>query len=569
VATSPQYPFNPDPRSSRVDVRVRSGFEVLPTAKRQDAAVGFTLEENHLGHPRFARMTSQGSELRRAGSIRLSFLVTDLAVSIVNLFLVSYVREAFTWLPASLGSMVARHPYIGTKGEFLALLSLYSTLTILSCRTFGLYDTREPRPLIERGWSMLQAITLSTGLLAIFAWVSRLAMMSPLVVTGAGVLNLISFTGWRLWHRHSSTRRVMEKKQARNVLIIGGDHVANRVADALHRNPHLGYAVAGLVKINGNGNENGSSNGNGHSNGNGNGNGNGNVNGYSHFEPGAHGEHLTLGSLDELSRIARAHFVDEILIAPPVSQDLVRQVLSQAHRNRLDVKIVPELYQEIALHSLTDFMGGIPVMSLHREPIPENKLFIKRVIDIALSSIALLVASPVLALIAIAIKLDSRGPAFYCAPRVGKKGRKFTFYKFRTMVVDAEQQKERLRALNQRSGPFFKIQNDPRITRVGLWLRKFSLDELPQLWNVLKGDMSMVGPRPHPLDDFAQYQLEDLRRLDVLPGITGLWQVSARKDPSFDKNLALDLEYIDNWSPLQDFKILLQTVPAVLRAQGD
>jgi len=546
-----------------VDVRVRSGFEVLPTPQRQDAAAAFTLEENHLGHPRFARMTSQGSELRPAGSIRLSFLVTDLAVSIVNLFLVSYVREAFTWLPASLGSLVARHPYIGTKGEFLALLMLYSALTILSCRTFGLYDTREPRPLVERGWAMLEAITLSTGLLAIFAWVSRLAMMSPLVMTGAGVLNLIGFTGWRLWHRHSSTRRVMEKKQARNVLIIGGDHVANRVADALHRNPHLGYAVAGLVKINGNGN--GNSNGNGHSNGNGNGNGNG----HGYDEAVAQGSTLTLDSLDELSRIARAHFVDEILIAPPVSQELVRQVLSQAHRNRLDVKIVPELYQEIALHSLTDFMGGIPVMSLHREPIPENKLFIKRVVDVVVSSIALLMASPVLAVIAIAIKLDSRGPAFYCAPRVGKKGRKFTFYKFRTMVVDAEAQKERLRALNERSGPFFKIQNDPRITRVGYWLRKFSLDELPQLWNVLKGDMSMVGPRPHPLDDFAQYQLEDLRRLDVMPGITGLWQVSARKDPSFDKNLALDLEYIDNWSPLQDFKILLQTVPAVLRAHGE
>ncbi len=549
MATSPQYPFNPDPRSSRDDVRARGGIEVLPTPVRQGSTSSFTLDENHLGHPRFARMTGQRTELPRAGAIRLSFLVTDLAVSIANLFLVSYVREAFTWLPASLGNLVARHPYIGTKGEFLALLMLYSTLTVLSCRTFGLYDTREPRPLIERGWSLLMAISLSTGLLAIFAWVSRLAMMSPLVITGAGALNLISFTGWRLWHRHSSSRRVMDNKQARNVLIIGGDHVANRVADALHRNPHLGYAVAGLVKVNGNGNGNG--------------------NGHSHGGLDVKGSVLTLESLDELSRITRAHFVDEILIAPPVSQDLVRQILAQAHRNHLDVKIVPELYQEIALHSLTDFMGGIPVMSLHREPIPENKLFVKRVVDVVLSSIALLLASPVLLAIAIAVKLDSRGPALYCAPRVGKKGRKFMFYKFRTMVVDAEQQKERLRALNQRSGPFFKIQNDPRITRVGYWLRKVSLDELPQLWNVLKGDMSMVGPRPHPLDDFAQYQLEDLRRLDVLPGITGLWQVSARKDPSFEKNLSLDLEYIDNWSPLQDFKILLKTVPAVFRAQGE
>jgi len=549
VATSPQYPYKPDTRSRPEDVAGRTGFEVLSTLRTKDSsAASLALDENYLGHPRFARMTGQGADLPRAGAIRMSFLLADLAVSVVNLFLVSYVRAAFTFLPASLGKLVARHPYIGTKGEFLALLMLYSTLTVLSCRTFGLYDTWEPRPLIERGWSMLEAIGLSSGLLAVFAWVSRLAMVSPLVITCAGVLNLFGFSGWRLWHRHIAGKRVMERKQARNVLIVGGDRIANRVAETIHRNPHLGFAVAGLVKVNGNGH--GANNGNGKAH-------------------GADENITTLGSVADLSRIARAHFVDEILIAPPVSQDLVREVLAQAHRNRLDVKIVPELYQEVARYAVTDFMGGIPVLSLHREPIPQNKLFLKRIIDITLSSMALLLASPVLLLIAIAIKLDSRGPAFYCAQRVGKKGRKFVFYKFRTMVVDADQQKERLREQNQRSGPFFKIKNDPRITRVGYWLRKFSLDELPQLWNVLKGDMSMVGPRPHPLDDYAHYQLEDLRRLDVMPGITGLWQVSARKDPSFERNLALDLEYIENWSPYQDFKILLKTVPAIFKAQGE
>lgn len=552
MATSPQYPFNSDPRAARDGV-ARGGFEVISTLRAHDAAAaGFGLDENHLGHPRFARMTSPSSELPRAGAIRVSFLFTDLVASVATLFLVSYVREAFAWLP-SIGTLVARHPYIGTRGQFLAFLMLYSALTVLSCRTFGLYDTREPRPLIERGWSMLEAIGLSTGLLAIFAYFSRLAMMSPLVITFAGVMNLFVFSGWRLWHRQMASKRVMENKQARNVLIIGGDRVAHKMAETIHRNPHLGYAVAGLVKVNGNGN--------GHSNGNGNNDGDGHAS--------SEGVVATLGSVQELSRIARAHFVDEILIAPPVSPDLVRQVLVQAHRNHLDVKIVPELYQEVARYALTDFVGGIPVLSLHREPIPQNKLFLKRAIDVALSSVALVAASPVLLLIAIAIKLDSRGPVLYCAQRVGKKGRKFTFYKFRTMVVDADRQKERLRAMNQRSGPFFKIKNDPRITRVGYWLRKFSLDELPQLFNVLKGDMSMVGPRPHPLDDYAQYHLEDLRRLDVMPGITGLWQVSARKDPSFEKNLALDLEYIEHWSPLQDFKILLKTVPAVFRAQGE
>jgi exopolysaccharide biosynthesis polyprenyl glycosylphosphotransferase len=561
VATSHSYPPNPDPVPQGEFAHSRATLKILPNVRRETMiAGGLAADEDHLGHPRFARMLGQAWDLPRAGAIQTSFLVTDVAVSVVNLFLVSYVRVAFTWLPASLGGDLARRPYRGTTDEFLVLLMLYSALTVLSCRTFGLYDTRESRPLIERAWSLLKAIALSSGLLAIFAWVSRLAAVSPLAVTCAGLLNLLAFGGWRLWHRQLAGKRVMARKQARNVLIVGGNGVAHRLAESLQQNPHLGYVVAGFVSVSGHGidaRENG-----GHESKRGN-NGRGN-NGHDVTSSAT-----ALGSLDDLSRIARAHFVDEILIAPPFQEDLVRRVLVLARHNRLDVKMVPELYQEIAKPSLMDYMGEIPVMSLHREPIPANTLIIKRTIDVVLSSIVMIVALPMWLLIASAIKLDSRGPVLYCAPRVGKKGRKFTFYKFRTMAVDAEQQKERLRALNERSGPFFKITNDPRITRVGFWLRKFSLDELPQLWNVLKGDMSMVGPRPHPLDDYAQYRLEDLRRLDVLPGITGLWQVSARKDPSFETSLALDLDYIENWSPLADLKILMKTVPAVLWTQGE
>ena len=550
MATSPSYPMNPDPVSQGESVPGRATLEILPNVHREAMSVGvLAADENDLGYPRFARMLGQAWDRPRAGAIQMSFLVADLAASVINLFLVSYVRVAFSWLPTSLGGNLARRPYRGTTNEFLALLMLYSVLTVLFCRTFGLYDTREARPLVDRAWSLLKAVALSTGLLAIFAWVSRLAAVSPLAVTCAGMLNLLAFGGWRLWHRQLASKRVLARKQARNVLIIGRNGAAHRLAESLEQNPHLGYVVVGSISVNGHGNDENNGHGNdGH--------------GSSSVAP-------ALGSLDDLSRIARAYFVDEILIAPPFQKDLVRRVLVLARHNRLDVKMVPELYQEIAKPSLMDYMGEIPVLSLHREPIPANTLIIKRTIDVVLSSISITFALPLFLLIALAIKLDSRGPVFYCAPRVGKKGRKFTFYKFRTMAIDAEKQKERLRALNERSGPFFKITNDPRITRVGFWLRKFSLDELPQLWNVVMGDMSMVGPRPHPLDDYAQYRLEDLRRLDVLPGITGLWQVSARKDPSFEKNLALDLDYIENWSPLKDFKILMKTVPAVLRAQGE
>jgi lipopolysaccharide/colanic/teichoic acid biosynthesis glycosyltransferase len=193
---------------------------------------------------------------------------------------------------------------------------------------------------------------------------------------------------------------------------------------------------------------------------------------------------------------------------------------------------------------------------------------VKRVADVVLSSLALLIFSPLLAVLAVAIRMDSEGPALYRSQRIGRKGLPFTCFKFRTMVLNADDLKESLRNRNERSGPFFKITEDPRITRLGRFLRKYSLDELPQLWNVLRSDMTLVGPRPHPMDDYRQYTLDHLRRLEVKPGITGLWQTTARQDPSFDTNMNLDLEYIENWSLWLDCKILLTTIPAVFRAEG-
>ncbi len=201
-------------------------------------------------------------------------------------------------------------------------------------------------------------------------------------------------------------------------------------------------------------------------------------------------------------------------------------------------------------------------------PILITGLFVKRIMDLLLSAIGVLVLWPFLLAIALAVKLESPGPVFYASLRAGKKGQKFVCYKFRTMVDGADGLKDFLRQFNERQDPFFKIADDPRVTRLGRFLRKYSLDELPQLWNVLKGDMSLVGPRPHPVDDYARYRPEDHRRLDVKPGITGLWQVIARTDPSFETCMTLDLEYVKNWSLMLDFRILMWTAPAVLAGGG-
>jgi exopolysaccharide biosynthesis polyprenyl glycosylphosphotransferase len=243
-------------------------------------------------------------------------------------------------------------------------------------------------------------------------------------------------------------------------------------------------------------------------------------------------------------------------------------VALQARMLRLDVKVVPELYDGIASNAPVEYLAHLPVRVLHREPIPATGWMLKRICDVTIAGLLLLGTGPVFLLIAILLKLESKGPVFYRSHRVGKKGRLFTFFKFRTMVTGADGLKTNLEEQNERNSVLFKVANDPRITRVGRMLRKFSLDEVPQLINVLKGDMSLVGPRPPLPSEFKQYRLDHLRRLDVVPGITGLWQITCRQDPSFDNYIALDLEYIENWSLGLDLKILLRTIPAVFKGTG-
>jgi exopolysaccharide biosynthesis polyprenyl glycosylphosphotransferase len=275
-----------------------------------------------------------------------------------------------------------------------------------------------------------------------------------------------------------------------------------------------------------------------------------------------------LGSIAELPTIARREFIDEIILAVPPDSNLAREVIWQARRNHIDVKMALDLPGTDPARITLEKYGDLPLLTLREEHIPRFGLLVKRTVDVALSACAIMLVAPLLAGIAFAIKLDSPGPVLYCAPRLGLKGRRFLCYKFRTMVKNADGLKDKLREHNERQGAFFKMTDDPRITRVGRFLRRYSLDELPQLWNVLRGEMSLVGPRPHPLDDVQRYQLEDFQRLNVVPGLTGLWQVTARRDPSFERALSLDREYIGRWSLGMDLWILRKTLGVVWRGEG-
>jgi exopolysaccharide biosynthesis polyprenyl glycosylphosphotransferase len=226
------------------------------------------------------------------------------------------------------------------------------------------------------------------------------------------------------------------------------------------------------------------------------------------------------------------------------------------------------MYDGHTWNNSIEYVGQFPTIPLHRGQVHEVKLLLKRAVDVVFSSLALVFVSPLLAAVAIAIKLDSPGPVFYLSERIGKKGLVFRCIKFRTMARDAERRRASVMHLNERRGVLFKISDDPRITRLGRFLRKYSLDELPQFFNVLRGDMSVVGPRPPIGSEVNEYKLSHLRRLDVTPGITGLWQVQARQDPSFDSYISLDVTYIENWSIWLDLQIILRTIGVVFAGTG-
>ena len=211
---------------------------------------------------------------------------------------------------------------------------------------------------------------------------------------------------------------------------------------------------------------------------------------------------------------------------------------------------------------------GRMVVASQLERLSTAGRILKRSFDLLFSSLALLVLAPMLLLIAIAIRLDSQGPVLYISERIGRNGRRFSCFKFRTMIQNAERQQQRMRHLNLRDGVLFKVANDPRATHVGRILRKYSLDELPQFFNVVRGEMSVVGPRPPVASEVREYSLAHMRRLSVLPGITGLWQTQARHDPSFESYVSLDLAYIENWSLGLDLKIIAQTVGILLSGTG-
>lgn len=421
---------------------------------------------------------------------------------------------------------------MGTEGGYLGFLILFVALLVLVAHSQDLYKFPVPNSIFTEGLLVGRSVMIAALLLAAFIYLSGDKTVSRLVVGLTVVFSACALTIWRVLRDHWRNKQLARGIGLQHVLIIGAGKVGQMLANYLEQNPRWGYQVYGFLDSN-------------------------------HVD-----DPRVLGDVADLELVARREFIDEIFITIPSEREVVKKIVLDAYRLGICAKVIPELYDGLAWQKPNESLGEFSVRVLHREPIPRLGLLLKRSMDIVASAIGLMLISPLLALVALAVKLDSPGPALYRAKRVGRKGRKFCCFKFRTMTENADAIKDDLRSKNERQGPLFKVSDDPRITRVGAFLRRYSLDELPQLWNVLCGDMSLVGPRPPEHEETIQYSVEQLRRLEVTPGITGLWQILAREDPSFERALALDNQYIENWSFLLDLRILLKTIPIVLRGTG-
>ena len=419
----------------------------------------------------------------------------------------------------------------GYHFRLISFLACYALLTLLCNAAQNLYAAAVLHSAQISRLRTIKSLALSSLLTVMLFSLSGEVAVPPLLLAWTTAFSLGGLLTLRYAMQRHNLNRIERGLGVQHVLIVGAGPIGQAFQEYLQAHRSLGKVFCGFVSE----------------------------------QPA---RQRWLGRPRDLPRLLREHFVDEVYFTPDADRELIMNVAMQARQEGVSVKVVPDLFNGLALGASVAHIGNVPVLELNQQPIPAVGLLMKRLLDLSVATLLTILTAPVMLVAAIAIKLDTPGPVLYAAWRVGQKGRRFRCFKFRTMSVDADDHKERLRCRNERNGATFKISNDPRITRSGRFLRRYSIDELPQLINVFRGEMSMVGPRPHPVDDYAQYQLTDLRRLDVLPGITGQWQVSARTDPSFERNVTLDLDYIQNWTVWRDLKILLRTVPEVLRGAG-
>jgi len=471
---------------------------------------------------------------QKARSIALGVLLGELSLTALSLP-VAYVLRHGVLAPF----LPSLFPVAPAFDRYAVLLLLILPIWAPMLYAAGFTRSHRTLPLFEEIWTVAKIAFGGTALLTLFVYGLRLEFVSRWLLAVFAIVNFLFLSGERVALRLLSRWVRARGYNFRTVLLVGTGPKASQLADFIEAHPHWGFRVLGYLDDH-NGGEIHRSN-----------------------------QWDCLGQIGDLETVLRQEVIDEVIFVIEKGKlGDYEHALLVAERHGVRAHVSLDIFPHVLARPVLEELDGVPLLTFTTTPSNPAQLVAKRALDLGLSLVLFLLTLPIQALAALAIKLTSPGPSFFRQVRCGLNGRHFTLVKFRTMEAGAEERRSEIAHLNEMSGPVFKAARDPRRTLVGRLLRRLSIDELPQLWNVIVGDMSLVGPRPPLPEEVFRYEPWQRRRLSMKPGLTCLWQVSGRSELDFDRWMALDLKYIDTWSPLLDLKILLKTVPAVLSGRG-
>ena len=471
---------------------------------------------------------------RQSGFVLNATMVAFIDVLLINLgfFIAWYARYRL-----ELGAEIAVENFVEWSTYSSIQLALTGVLLIVY-RLQGLYRLRRGAGWVDEMGIVFNGTLVGIAIMIVGVFYLRPFGLSRLIFVYAGIAIIVLLGIARLFERYYQAQLRRRGVGLQQIIVVGTGSLGRLIMQNLVAQPELGYQIVGFVD-----------------------------------DERAEdiGPFPALGRPEDVPALVDRLDIDEVIIALPSSDHVrISHLLIACAEREIGVRVVPDFYDlSINQVDIVD-VNGVPLIGLRQAQLSGGNLVLKRAIDVALSSLAILVLSPLLAVIAVLIRIDSPGGVFVRQRRIGYEGRPFTFFKFRSMFENSDAMLGKVLHLDQArsGGRIFKSKNDPRRTRVGRWLRRLSFDELPQFWNVLRGDMSLVGPRPPFEHEVEKYEDWHRRRLDVLPGITGMWQVSGRSNLTFDEMALLDIWYIENWTIGLDFKIMVRTIPAVALGTG-
>lgn len=482
-----------------------------------------------LGEQAEPRAQTRGALLRRWLPISLAALDATL---IAAAFVLAY------WLRYSLKVGPQIHEQLAFRAYVpLAILLLGIMMPVLFLK--GAYRLRLGTETLDEVGTIFSAATITVAAIVVITAMLQQWQYSRGVILYVWILVIVLTILGRAIYRSIQTYYFHRGRGVRRLLVVGATDAGKMVMQSVTQRPDLGYQLAGFV--------------------------------VHRSSPTIRdfGRFRALGTVADIPDLIENGAVDEIILALPASaHEEVRPVLELCQRRGVGLKLVPDLF-ELSLGKVQiDDIAGIPLLDVREKPLGRTARVGKRLLDVTVASCMIVLSLPLVAALAFLVRLESPGPAFLRQERVGMEGKCFGCLKLRSMRDGADILQPTLLPANETGGITFKMRDDPRITRAGRWMRRWSLDEVPQFWNVLVGEMSLVGPRPPLPHEVAQYEPHHLRRLAVKPGMTGIWQVSGRSDLSFDEMVMMDTYYVDNWSLMLDIKILVNTTIAVLGRHG-